>query len=95
MSQLLKWSLRITLFFAVTFLFLISGIFSPQAESLRIPIARLMTWFRNVDFILYADYYSVNLEHAWLYIYVFFNVLAGIAVVVAFECVVKLAKKID
>ena len=88
-----KWSLRITLFLAITYLFLISGIFEPLAENLRVPLARFMTWFTHDDFALYADYYSANLENAWLYIYVLFNVIVGIVSVATFEYLAKLAKK--
>lgn len=93
MLRLLKWSLRITLFLAITFLFLLSGIFDPLAESLRIPIARFMTRFNYDDFTLYADDYSDNLENAWLYVYVLLNVIVGIVSVVAFGFLAKLAKK--
>lgn len=93
MLRLLKWSLRITLFLAITCLFLISGIFDPLAESLRVPIARFMTRFNHDDFTLYADYYSDSLENTWLYIYVFLNVIVGIVSVAAFEYLAKLAKK--
>lgn len=93
MLRPLKWSLRIILFLAITFLFLISGIFDSFAESLRVPIARLMTWINHADVTLYADYYSDNLENAWLYIYVFLNVIVGIVSVATFEYLAKLAKK--
>ncbi|WP_347115176.1 hypothetical protein AAHB66_03035 [Leclercia sp. S52] len=89
----LKWLLRIVIFLAITFLFLISGIFDPLAESLRVPIARFMTWINHDNFTLYADYYSDNLENAWLYIYVFLNVIVGIVSVATFEYLAKLAKK--
>jgi len=87
-----KWSLRITLFLAITYLFLISGIFEPLAENLRVPLARFMTRFTHDDLALYADYYSANLENAWLYIYVFLNVIVGIVSVATFEYLAKLAK---
>ena len=96
MLKLLKWSLRIILFLTITFLFLISGIFDPMAESLRIPLARFLTWFNHDNFTLnaaYADYYSDNLENAWLYGYMFLNTLMGIISVAAFEYLAKLAKK--
>ncbi|URN99833.1 hypothetical protein NB069_02805 [Leclercia adecarboxylata] len=93
MLRPLKWLLRVTLFLAITFLFLISGIFDPLAESLRVPIARFMTRFVHDDLTLYADYYSDNRENAWLYIYVFLNVIVGIVSVAAFEFLAKLAKK--
>lgn len=96
MLKLLKWSLRIILFLAITFLFLISGILDPMAESMRIPLARFMTWFNHDDFTLnaaYVDYYSDNLENAWLYGYVIFNTIVGLISVAAFEYLAKLAKK--
>jgi hypothetical protein len=93
MLSLLKWTLRITLFLAITYLFLISGIFDSLAENLRVPLARFMTRFTHDDFTLYADYYSANLENAWLYIYVFLNVIVGIVSVATFEYLAKLAKK--
>lgn len=89
----LKWSLRIILFLVITFLLLISGIFDPLAETLRVPIARFMTRFNHDDFTFYADYYSDYLEHAWLYIYVFINVIVGIVSVAALEFLATLAKK--
>lgn len=67
--------------------------FRSLAESLRVPIARFMTWINHDNFTLYADYYSDNLENAWLYIYVFLNVIVGIVSVATFEYLAKLAKK--
>lgn len=89
----LKWSLRIITFLVITFLLLISGIFDPLSESLRVPLARCMSWFNRDHFTLYADDYADNLEHAWLYIYVFFNASTGIVAVAVIEYLTKLAKK--
>ncbi len=93
MLKPLKWSLRIIICLAITFLFLISGIFDPFAESLRVPIARFLTRCNHDDVTLYADYYSDNLENAWLYIYAFLNVIVGIISVAVLEYLAKLATK--
>lgn len=93
MSKRAKWLLRTFTFLVMMYLLLISGIFYPLAQRLQIPFASFMNYFNFGDPVLFTDYYSDNLEHIWLYIYVSMNIFAGVTLVTFFECLVKLAKK--
>lgn len=75
------------------YLLLVSGIFYPLAQRLQIPFASFMNYFNFGDPVLFTDYYSDNLEHIWLYIYVSMNIFSGVTLVTFFEFLVKLAKK--
>jgi len=93
MSKRAKWLLRTFTFLVMMYLLLVSGIFYPLAQRLQIPFASFMNYFNFGDPVLFTDYYSDNLEHIWLYIYVSMNIFAGVTLVTFFECLVKLAKK--
>jgi len=93
MSKRAKWLLRTFTFLVMMYLLLVSGIFYPLAQRLQIPFASFMNYFNFGDPVLFTDYYSDNLEHIWLYIYVSMNIFSGVTLVTFFECLVKLAKK--
>lgn len=93
MSKRAKWLLRTFTFLVMMYLLLISGIFYPLAQRLQIPFASFMNYFNFGDPVLFTDYYSDNLEHIWLYIYVSMNIFSGVTLVTFFEFLVKLAKK--
>lgn len=93
MSKRAKWLLRTFTFLVMMYLLLVSGIFYPLAQSLQIPFASFMNYFNFGDPVLFTDYYSDNLEHIWLYIYVSMNIFSGVTLVTFFEFLVKLAKK--
>lgn len=93
MSKRTKWLLRTFTFLVMMYLLLVSGIFYPLAQRLQIPFASFMNYFNFGDPVLFTDYYSDNLEHIWLYIYVSINIFSGVTLVTFFEFLVKLAKK--
>ncbi|WP_449547485.1 hypothetical protein [Lelliottia amnigena] len=93
MSKRAKWLLRTFTFLVMMYLLLVSGIFYPLAQRLQIPFASFMNYFNFGDPVLFTDYYSDNLEHIWLYIYVSINIFSGVTLVTFFEFLVKLAKK--
>ncbi|ATG03243.1 MULTISPECIES: hypothetical protein [Lelliottia] len=93
MSKRAKWLLRTFTFLVMMYLLLVSGIFYPLAQRLQIPFASFMNYFNFGDPVLFTDYYSDNLEHIWLYIYVSMNIFSGVTLVTFFEFLVKLAKK--
>ena len=58
-------------------------------ENHRIPFVGLMNYFSFGDPTLYADSYSYNLDHAWLYLYLFINVATSAVTVAIIERLAK------
>lgn len=88
MSLLAKWSLRLLVFFAITFVLMLSGIFDPLAESLKYTVTNLMNYIPTEKLEPYPD----RVEDNYFTVYIVFNALAAAAAVFLGERVVWLVR---
>lgn len=73
MSRLVKWSLRLLVFLAITFVLMLSGIFDPLAESLKYTVTNLMNYIPTEKLEPYPD----RVEDNYFTLYIVFNALAA------------------
>ncbi len=88
MSRLTKWSLRLLVFLAFTFVLMLSGIFDPLAESLKYTVTNLMNYIPTEKLEPYPD----RVEDNYFTIYIIFNALAAAVSVFIGEKVVWLVR---
>jgi hypothetical protein len=89
MSKPLKWLLRIVALFVSTFILMLSGLFDPLSESLKVPVTNWMNIFPSADPLPYPD----RLENSYFAMYVAFNLLAATVVIIAGEWLARLARR--
>lgn len=73
MSRPAKWSLRLLMFLAITFVLMLSGIFDPLAESLKYIVTNLMNYIPTEKLEPYPD----RVEDNYFTLYIVFNALAA------------------
>ncbi|WP_330983023.1 MULTISPECIES: hypothetical protein [Enterobacterales] len=88
MSLLAKWSLRLLVFLAITFVLMLSGIFDPLAESLKYTVTNLMNYIPTEKLEPYPD----RVEDNYFTMYIVFNALAAAVAVFLGEKVVWLVR---
>ena len=84
-----KWSLRLLVFLAITFVLMLSGIFDPLAESLKYTVTNLMNYIPTEKLEPYPD----RVEYNYFTMYIVFNALAAAVAVFLGEKVVWLVRK--
>lgn len=85
MSRPAKWSLRLLMFLAITFVMMLSGIFDPLAEGLKYTVTNLMNYIPTEKLEPYPD----RVEDNYFIMYMLLNMLAAAVVVFASERVVR------
>lgn len=88
MSPPTKWSLRLLVFLAFTFVLMLSGILDPLAESLKFTITNLMNYIPTEKLEPYPD----RVEDNYFTIYIAFNALAAAVAVFLGEKAVWLVR---
>lgn len=88
MSLLAKWSLRLLVFLAITFVLMLSGIFDALAESLKYTVTNLMNYIPTEKLEPYPD----RVEDNYFTVYIVFNALAAAVAVFLGERVVWLVR---
>lgn len=88
MSRPAKWSLRLLMFLAFTFVLMLSGIFDPLAESLKYTVTNLMNYIPTEKLEPYPD----RVEDNYFTMYIVFNALAATVAVLLGEKVVWLVR---
>ena len=89
MSKPIRWGLRLLAWAAVTFILLLSGIFDPLAESLKVEVTHWINIFPSDDPLPYPD----RLDNSYFTMYVAFNAVAAILVIALVEWLAKLARR--
>ncbi|GEM_PF-812161 len=88
MSNPIKWTLRLVIFFAITFVLMCSGIFDPLAESLKYTVTNLMNYIPTDKWEPYPE----RVEDNYFTMYIVFNALAAAVAVLIGEKVVWLVR---
>ncbi len=88
MSRLTKWTLRLMVFLAITFVLMCSGIFDPLAESLKYTVTNLMNYIPTEKWEPYPD----RVEDNYFTVYIAFNTLAAAVAVFIVEKVLCLVR---
>lgn len=83
-----KWSLRLLVFLAITFVLMLSGIFDPLAESLKYTVTNLMNYIPTEKLEPYPD----RVEDNYFTMYIVFNALAAAVAVFLGEKIVWLVR---
>lgn len=88
MSRPAKWSLRLLVFLAITFVLMLSGIFDPLAESLKYAVTNLMNDIPTEKLEPYPD----RVEDNYFTLYIVFNALVAAVAVFLGEKIVWLVR---
>lgn len=88
MSRPVKWSLRLLMFLAFTFVLMLSGIFDSLAESLKYTVTNLINYIPAEKLKPYPD----RVEDNYFTMYIMFNMLAAAGSVFLGEKVVWLVR---
>lgn len=88
MSRPVKWSLRLLMFLAFTFVLMLSGIFDSLAESLKYTVTNLINYIPAEKLKPYPD----RVEDNYFTMYIMFNMLAAAVSVFLGEKVVWLVR---
>ena len=88
MSRPVKWSLRLLMFLAFTFVLMLAGIFDSLAESLKYVVTNLMNYIPTEKLEPYPD----RVEYNYFTIYIVFNSLAAAVAVFLGEKIVGLVR---
>lgn len=87
MSRPAKWSLRLLLYLAITFVLMLSGMFDPLADSLKYTVTDLMNYIPKEKLEPYPD----RVEDNYFTMYIMFNALVAAVIVFRGEKLVLLA----
>lgn len=87
MSRPAKWSLRLLLYLAITFVLMLSGMFDPLADSLKYTVTDLMNYIPKEKLEPYPD----RGEDNYFTMYIMFNALVAAVIVFRGEKLVLLA----
>ncbi|HFZ8995823.1 TPA: hypothetical protein ACIPUI_002984 [Citrobacter freundii] len=88
MSRSAKWSLRLLMLLAFTFVLMFSGVFDPLAENLKYTVTNLMNYIPTEKLEPYPD----RVEDNYFTLYIVFNALAAAVAVFLGEKVVWLIR---
>ncbi|WAH54230.1 hypothetical protein LMA04_09535 [Pseudescherichia vulneris] len=88
MSRMTKWTLRLVVFLAITFVLMCSGIFDPLAESLKYTVTNLINYIPTEKWEPYPD----RVEDNYFALYIVFNALAAAVAVFIGEKVMWLVR---
>lgn len=88
MSRLIKRTLRLMVFIAITFLLMCSGIFDPLAESLKYTFTNMMNYIPTEKWEPYPD----RVEDNYFTMYIAFNALAAVVAVLIGEKMIWLVR---
>ena len=88
MSRLIKRTLRLMVFIAITFLLMRSGIFDPLAESLKYTFTNMMNYIPTEKWEPYPE----RVEDNYFTMYIAFNALAAVVAVLIGEKMIWLVR---
>lgn len=88
MSNPIKWTLRLVIFLAITFVLMCSGIFDPLAESLKYTFTNLMNYIPTEKWEPYPE----RVEDNYFTLYIVFNALAAVVAVLIGEKMIWLVR---
>lgn len=83
-----KWSLRLLLNLAITFVLMLSGMLDPLADSLKYTVTDLMNYIPTEKLEPYPD----RVEDNYFTMYIMFNALVAAVIVFSGEKLVLLAR---
>lgn len=88
MSPPAKWSLRLLMYLAITFVLMLSGVFDPLADSLKYTVTDLMNYIPTEKLEPYPD----RVEDNYFTLYIVFNALVAAVIVFCGEKLALLAR---